>query len=324
MTGQVKNYNSLDECVNDNYSLTSRLYKPVGHNHKQQRLNKEDVAPILFVKVLKKHKYKDKIKTITKTIKTLVDPGSSSSLVSDKSIIGHPKYKSTRTWWETTAGMFETNKKVNLNFKMSELSETAIVNHQFNVSKSPLGQYDMIIGRDLANQIGLDTCGSDLTVKWPKMNAEIPYKPSKMGEQECYYIQDPDSLQGKTDRMSQILDAKYSKADIYKITREVKTLNEDKPQRLKHILRTSESLFDSTLGRWVGDPYKIKLRADATPFHAKPFPVPYAYEKMLRMEVERLRKIGVLKRVNHSEYASPSFIISKRIKQSDFLMTLEN
>ena len=88
-----------------------------------------------------------------------------------------------------------------MNFKLSELSETAIVTHQFNVSKASLGQCDMIIGRDLANHMGLDTCGSDLTVRWPKMNTEIPHEPSQMGEQECYYIQDPDSLQGETDRI---------------------------------------------------------------------------------------------------------------------------
>lgn len=85
---------------------------------------------------------------------------------------------------------------------MLELSETAIVNHKFNVIKGTLGQYDMIIGRDLANQIGLDTCGSDLTLKWPSRNAEILYKPSGLGNNETYFIQDPDSLQSKTNRMS--------------------------------------------------------------------------------------------------------------------------
>ena len=79
------------------------------------------------------------------------------------------------------------------------------------------------------------------------MNAEVPYKPSKLDKQECYYIQDPDSLQGKTDRMSRILDAKYSKADLYKIARDVKTLNNEEQVRLEHVLRSSESLFDGTL-----------------------------------------------------------------------------
>ena len=179
----------------------------MGHNCERQKLNKVDSAPALFVKAITKHECKNKIKCSTKTLKTLVDQGSSSSLVSDKCVVGHPTHESTKTVWETTAGNFKTDGKVNLNFKFGELSETAIVNHQFNVSEGSLGQCDMIIGRDLANQIGLDTCRSDITVKRPKMNAEIPHKPSHMGEQECYHIQDPDSLQGKMDRMSQILDA---------------------------------------------------------------------------------------------------------------------
>lgn len=133
-----------------------------------------------------------------------------------------------------------------------------------------------------------------------------------MAEQECYYIQDPDSLQGKTDRMSRILDAKYSKTDLYKIACDMDTLTSEEQDKLRHLLRASESLFDGTLGRWVGDPYKIKLRDGAEPFHAKPFPVPHAYERTLQMEVNRLCQIGVLKKVNRSEYASPSFIIPKK------------
>ena len=146
MTGRVgTNFNSLDECINENFSLAGRLYRPIGR--KRQRLNTVDSAPILFVKILIKQKYHNKTKCIKKTLKTLVDPGSSSSLVSETCIVGLPTYKSTKTLWETTAGTFKTDRKVNVNLKLSELSETAIINHQFNVSKAPLGQYDMIIGR---------------------------------------------------------------------------------------------------------------------------------------------------------------------------------
>ena len=179
----------------------------------------------------------------------MVDPGSSSSLVSHKCILKQPTYKSGKTSWETTAGKFLTDSKVNLNFQLNELSETAIINHQFNVAKGALGQYDMIIGRDLANKIGLDTCGSDRTIKWPQMNAEVPYKPSKLEKEESYYIQDPDSLTGDTDRMSRILEAKYSKADLHKIAHDVKTLNLEEQDQLKEVLRSSESPFEGTLDR---------------------------------------------------------------------------
>ena len=38
--------------------------------------------------------------------------------------------KTSKTQWSTAAGKFVTDQKVNINFKMPELSETAIVNHQ--------------------------------------------------------------------------------------------------------------------------------------------------------------------------------------------------
>ena len=167
------------------------------------------------MKLLIKHKYKAKNKKFTKVLKALVDPGSSSSLVTETSVGNLPTYRSSKTSWETSAGSFLTNKKVDLNLKLSELSETALVNHQFNVRQGSLGDYDMIIGRDLTNSIGLDACGSDQTIKWPKMNAEVPYKQTGLNQAETYYIRDPDSLSGETDRMSCILDAKYSKADLY-------------------------------------------------------------------------------------------------------------
>ena len=40
--------------------------------------------------------------------------------------------------------------------------------------------------------------------------------------------------------------------------------------------------------------------------------MPKAYERTLKMEVERLCKAVVLKKVNHSEWAAPTFIIPKK------------
>ena len=49
------------------------------------------------------------------------------------------------------------------------------------------------------------------------------------------------------------------------------------------MLEANESPFDGTLGGWVGDPHEIKLKPDAEPHHARPFSVPHACEKTLRM-----------------------------------------
>ena len=78
------------------------------------------------------------------------------------------------------------------------------------------------------------------------------------------------------------------------------------------MLEEHEDLFDGTLGAWRSEKYRIELKPDAQPYHAKPFPVPKAHEAQLRTEVERLCKVGVLKKVNRSEWAAPTFIIPKK------------
>jgi hypothetical protein len=71
-------------------------------------------------------------------------------------------------------------------------------------------------------------------------------------------------------------------------------------------------LFDGTLGKWNQDPIKLELKEGATPYHARPFPIPKCHTETLKMEVERLVEIGVLKKVNRLEWAAPSFIIPKK------------
>jgi hypothetical protein len=54
-------------------------------------------------------------------------------------------------------------------------------------------------------------------------------------------------------------------------------------------------LFDGTLGHWQDETYDITLRDDAKPYHARAYPIPKTHKATLKMEVERLCKIGVLK-----------------------------
>jgi hypothetical protein len=68
------------------------------------------------------------------------------------------------------------------------------------------------------------------------------------------------------------------------------------------LLDKFSDLFDGTLGKWNQDPIKLELKEGATPYHAQPFPIPKCHAETLKMEVERLVEIGVLK----------SFIIPKK------------
>ena len=104
------------------------------------------------------------------------------------------------------------------------------------------------------------------------------------------------------------------KANLKEITKQLIYLNKDEQKQLLKLLRKYEDMFDGTLGNYTGSAYKIELQEGAKPYHAKPFPIPRIHEETLRKEVDRLVEIGVLKRINHSEWAAPTFIIPKRME----------
>ena len=78
------------------------------------------------------------------------------------------------------------------------------------------------------------------------------------------------------------------------------------------LLKKYEPLFDGTLGKWKGSPVELELTEGATPYHARSFPIPRIHLATLKQEVERLCEIGVLKKVNRSQWAAPTFIIPKK------------
>ena len=90
-------------------------------------------------------------------------------------------------------------------------------------------------------------------------------------------------------------------------------------EMLFKLLNKYKDLFDGTLGRWNLGTYDIELKPDAKPYHARGFPVPRVHEKTLRQEVKRLCKLGVLRKVNRSEWEAPTFIIPKKDQTVRFI-----
>jgi hypothetical protein len=90
-------------------------------------------------------------------------------------------------------------------------------------------------------------------------------------------------------------------------------------KKLLNLLTKYKTIFDGTLGLWKGEKLDIELKPGVSPYHAKSFPIPKVYEATLKMEVERLCKLGVLKWVNCSEWAAPTFIIPKKDSTVHFI-----
>ena len=89
-------------------------------------------------------------------------------------------------------------------------------------------------------------------------------------------------------------------------------LNPEEQQKLKNLLEKYRPLFDGTLEKWKGTQVELKLNEGAIPYHARAFPVPRCHIETLKMEVQRLCELGVLKKVNRSQWAAPTFVIPKK------------
>ena len=77
-------------------------------------------------------------------------------------------------------------------------------------------------------------------------------------------------------------------------------------------MKNYECLFGGNLGTWHGNPYDIKLKPDAEPYHGKPFPVPRIHELTFKQELNRLEALKVIKKFNRSQWGAPKFPIPNK------------
>ena len=236
-----------------------------------------------------------------------MDSGSSGTLLS------HDLGKKLRikptaaTEWKTAAGTFNTKGEVKVTFALPEFHTERRITHKVAIAKD-LG-YDMILGRDLLHELGIILDFSrDISI-WDR--AEVPMKQRDCTIDDSFHVPE-EHMNTEMDRVKKILDAKYEPADLPDVVRKCTHLNDDEQSALLKLLQKHTTLFDGTLGKWKGEPYNVELKEDVKPYHARPFPVPKVHEQTLKMELERLCQIGVLKKVNRSEWAAPSFLIPKK------------
>ena len=116
----------------------------------------------------------------------------------------------------------------------------------------------------------------------------------------------------EADKMSSTLDAKYEKSNLDKVAKETPHLSNSEKGKLKKLLEKYEELFDGTIGTWKMDHHKVHLKEDAKPYYGRPYQVPKAHKRALRNKVDRLVEIGILKKINHSQWGAPCFAIPKK------------
>ena len=303
---------------------------PKTHKNNNKKPLSEDLVPIVFGNLLptysaivrkktpKNQRVSKKDSKPSAYVKILLDSGASASIVHERYVRNnnYSLRKTTKNTWSTMAGSFATSYETEINLKLPELYHTAHISVPCHVTKQN-SNYDIIFGRDILRELKIILDFNQNTVQ--REEVIIPMKPRDSTYETHFAISDSKNVVQATRRIKKILDAKYEKANLKEITKQLNYLSKDEQKQLLKLLRKYEKMFDGTLGTYTGSDYKIELQEGVKPYHAKPFPIPRIHEETLRKEVDRLVEIGVLRRINHSEWAAPTFIIPKKNKTVRFI-----
>ncbi len=282
---------------------------------KRRNIQTTDLSPVT-VAHLKTSLGKTK-KTEVKLLRVLFDSGCTATLINNTFCKKLRVTNDRSLTWETKAGTFETNGKCKLQFALPEFYKDRIVEHKAYIDTSAMknSRYDMIIGRDLMIELGIDILFSESAIKWDTAYVPLKNPEDIQGdklESLNTKIYEVNQVQTEMDRIKTILDAKYQPANLQEVAEKTPGLNAEQQMELYLLLKKYESLFDGTLGTWKTDPIDIELKEGAKPYHAKPWPVPHIHLATLKLEIDRLIELGVLKKVNNSEWGAPTFIIPKK------------
>ena len=158
-----------------------------------------------------------------KRIRILFDTGCGATLINHSLVKKLDQKQDKHCKWNTKAGSFQTTKTCKIKFtlpafhKHRNISWKAFVDETDTLSS----RYDMIIGRDLLEELGINFLFKEHMMEWD--NATTPMlDPAVFNndfiddlEHEFLYIHDPDTTDAE--RIQAILNAKYCKADLEQI-----------------------------------------------------------------------------------------------------------
>ena len=264
-----------------------------------------------------------------KLLLALADTGTSSSLASS-TVVGprSKKKKKVEASYQTQVGVFHTEQEAEVdNVRLPQFTTKRSFRATFNLfTPSNDTKYDIIIGRDIMQELGLDVLNSSRTFRWGEI--EVPMVERGYWDRKAIndfkkkhsnetIDEEEENLKlsrymEETVALSKILAAKYDPINVNEVISKQNHLSVPERLVLEKILKLRIKCFQGKRGSWKGKPIQLELRTNATPCSARPFSIPQAYRELVKNEIDRLVEIGLLTPVSESRWSSPSFAIPKK------------
>ena len=136
---------------------------------------------------------------------------------------------------------------------LAEFNPIAEITHAVHIAKES-GNYNIIIGQELLNELGIDTRFSTKTICWNNVKVDLTKPLCK--KMTCSMWKKNCTFHTKHCKKS---DTKYKLANLKEKTSNIPQLSANHQEQLYKCLNNCAALFHRTLGLWKGDLYKIEL-----------------------------------------------------------------
>jgi hypothetical protein len=167
--------------------------------------------------------------------------------------------------WNTLNGIFQTRRKARVEqnfFKYSDSKRFHVEPNVVEYNKDSKLQCDLILGTETMKELGIILNFRDKMITIDEIILPMRNINNLQGSSILHALRhnhslamEPQSTQEATQHAMQILDAKYSKADLQSVVRDnCKHLSANQQKKLLQLLKKYESLFNGTLRDWKTKP----------------------------------------------------------------------
>ena len=217
-------YTSLDQCINNSYSLFQ-----THSNH--TTINSKNLVPLTSGKVntsLGVSKYKK--------IRVLLDSGGSSTIMSSFLAKKLQVKRGPKLNWSTLASTISTCTKATVQFSLPKFFEDWVVEYPVHTIKT-LKNYNLIIRQDLLHKLGIDINFSTKSCCWDNNIIPMRSPDSTINLDSSFAIEESGPIKAATKRLKKILDAKYEPVHIDKVVFGSHHLDSQQKKLLKILLK---------------------------------------------------------------------------------------